>query len=135
MLVVLTWADASTLDAETSDLLDQYTQQGGNILVLPAVDAREVAGQTIEIFLPPFLEGVVMALSAVHANSQKGLADRLCQVVGGSHGTKKIRGSDLGGIAGCGQQLADPLVVGSIRGNLPTQPTMKFEGPTFTQIL
>ena len=45
MLVVLTWADASTLDAETSDLLEQYTQQGGNILVLPAVDARESAGQ------------------------------------------------------------------------------------------
>ena len=45
MLVVLTWADASSLDAETSDLLDQYTQQGGNILVLPAVDARELAGQ------------------------------------------------------------------------------------------
>jgi hypothetical protein len=45
MLVVLTWADASMLDAETSDLLDQYTQQGGNILVLPAVDASELTGQ------------------------------------------------------------------------------------------
>jgi hypothetical protein len=41
MLVVLTWADASTLDEQTSVLLDQYTQQGGNILVLPAVDASE----------------------------------------------------------------------------------------------
>ncbi|MDE0840042.1 MAG: VWA domain-containing protein, partial [Kiritimatiellae bacterium] len=45
MLVVLTWADASMLDAETSDLLDQYTQRGGNILVLPAVDASELTGQ------------------------------------------------------------------------------------------
>ncbi len=45
MLVVLTWADASMLDAETSDLLDQYTQQGGNILVLPAVDASEATGE------------------------------------------------------------------------------------------
>ena len=44
MLVVLTWADASTLDEQTGTLLDQYTQQGGNILVLPAVDARELAG-------------------------------------------------------------------------------------------
>ncbi len=45
MLVVLTWADASSLDAETSELLDQYTQQGGNLLVLPAVDASELTGQ------------------------------------------------------------------------------------------
>ena len=46
MLVVLTWADASTLDEQTSTLLDQYTQQGGNILVLPAVDAGELAGES-----------------------------------------------------------------------------------------
>jgi hypothetical protein len=45
MLVVLTWADASTLDEETSALLDQYAQKGGNILVLPAVDASESTGQ------------------------------------------------------------------------------------------
>ena len=45
MLVVMTWADASTLDEETSALLDQYTQQGGNILVLPAVDASEATGE------------------------------------------------------------------------------------------
>ena len=45
MLVVMTWADASTLDDQTSALLDQYTQQGGNLLVLPADAARELAGQ------------------------------------------------------------------------------------------
>ena len=45
MLVVLTWADASSLDEETSALLDQYTQRGGNILVLPAEDASESTGQ------------------------------------------------------------------------------------------
>ncbi len=45
ILVVLTWADASTLDEGTSALLDQYTQRGGNILVLPAVDASESTGQ------------------------------------------------------------------------------------------
>ena len=42
-LVVLTWSQASTLDTETSALLDQYTQQGGNILVLPAVDSTEAS--------------------------------------------------------------------------------------------
>ncbi len=45
MLVVLTWASAAALDAATSALLDQYTQQGGNLLVLPAIDARQVAGK------------------------------------------------------------------------------------------
>ena len=45
MLVVMTWADALTLDEETSALLDQYTLRGGNILVLPAVDASESTGQ------------------------------------------------------------------------------------------
>lgn len=45
MLVVLTWADASSLDEDTSALLDEYTQRGGNLLVLPAVDARESTGQ------------------------------------------------------------------------------------------
>ena len=45
MLVVMTWADASTLDDQTSALLDQYTQQGGNLLVLPADAARELPGQ------------------------------------------------------------------------------------------
>ena len=46
MLVVLTWADARALDQETNALLDQYTQQGGNILVLPAVDANESTGES-----------------------------------------------------------------------------------------
>jgi len=41
MLVVLTWAAASALDAPTSALLNQYTQQGGNLLLLPAVNAGE----------------------------------------------------------------------------------------------
>ena len=48
MLVVLTWADVSTLDEETSELLDQYTQQGGNILVLPAVDAGGLAAGELD---------------------------------------------------------------------------------------
>lgn len=38
MLVVLTWTAASTLDGPTSGLLDQYTRQGGNLLVLPEVN-------------------------------------------------------------------------------------------------
>jgi hypothetical protein len=46
MLVVLTWADASTLDEETNALLDQYTLGGGNILILPAVDASKSTSQT-----------------------------------------------------------------------------------------
>ena len=46
MLVVLTWSDASTLDQETSALLDQYTLGGGNILILPAVDASKTPSQT-----------------------------------------------------------------------------------------
>ena len=46
MLVVMTWADARALDDQTSTLLDQYTQQGGNILVLPAVDAGESTGES-----------------------------------------------------------------------------------------
>ncbi len=45
MLVVLTWATASALDAPTSALLDQYTQQGGNLLLLPAVDAGKSVGK------------------------------------------------------------------------------------------
>ena len=46
MLVVLSWSDASTLDQETSALLDQYTLGGGNILILPAVDASKTPSQT-----------------------------------------------------------------------------------------
>lgn len=45
MLVVLTWADALNLDEGTSALLDQYTQRGGNLLVLPALDSGESTGQ------------------------------------------------------------------------------------------
>jgi hypothetical protein len=45
MLVVLTWASASALDAPTSALLDQYTQQGGNLLLLPAVNAGKSVGK------------------------------------------------------------------------------------------
>ena len=45
MLVVMTWATASSLDAPTSALLDQYTQQGGNLMVLPAVDGGKSAGK------------------------------------------------------------------------------------------
>ena len=45
MLVVMTWATASSLDAPTSALLDQYTQQGGNLMVLPAVDGGKSDGK------------------------------------------------------------------------------------------
>ena len=45
MLVVMTWSTASSLDAPTSALLDQYTQQGGNLMVWPAVDGGKSAGK------------------------------------------------------------------------------------------
>ena len=45
MLVVMTWATASSLDAPTNALLDQYTQQGGHLMVLPAVDGGKSAGK------------------------------------------------------------------------------------------
>jgi len=45
MLVAMTWTTASSLDAPTSALLDQYTQQGGNLMVLPAVDGGKSAGK------------------------------------------------------------------------------------------
>jgi len=45
MLVVMTWSTASSLDAPTSASLDQYTQQGGNLMVLPAVDGGKSAGK------------------------------------------------------------------------------------------
>jgi hypothetical protein len=45
MLVVMTWGTASSLDAPTSALLDQYTQQGGNLMVLPAVDGGKLSGK------------------------------------------------------------------------------------------
>jgi hypothetical protein len=45
MLVVMTWETASSLDAPTSALLDQYTLQGGNLLVLPAVDGGPSTGK------------------------------------------------------------------------------------------
>ena len=41
MLVVLKWSDVCALDAKTDALLQKYTQDGGNLLVLPAVtDAK-----------------------------------------------------------------------------------------------
>ena len=52
ILVVLTWAAAAALDPATSALLDQYTQQGGNLMVLPAIDADHVA-----LKVPPWLAG------------------------------------------------------------------------------
>ena len=70
MLVVLTWADASTLDEETSALLDQYTQQGGNILVLPAVDASESTGQA-----PPWLGAKRGSLKSVPISVPLHVAD------------------------------------------------------------
>jgi hypothetical protein len=45
MMVVLTWATATTMDAQTSTLLDQYTQQGGNLLLLPDVNAGKSIGK------------------------------------------------------------------------------------------
>ena len=44
MLVVLKWSDACALDAETDDLLQQYTRQGGNLLVVPAVAGEKPSG-------------------------------------------------------------------------------------------
>lgn len=46
MLVVMTWATALSLDAPTNALLDQYTQLGGNLMVLPAVDGGKSAGKS-----------------------------------------------------------------------------------------
>ncbi len=46
MLVVLTWAQAATLDGETNTLLDEYAKQGGNILVLPSVDSDKAPTKT-----------------------------------------------------------------------------------------
>lgn len=63
MLVVLTWADASSLDEGTSALLDQYTQRGGNILVLPAEDASESTGQA-----PAWLGAKLEPLKSVPAS-------------------------------------------------------------------
>jgi hypothetical protein len=71
MLVVMTWADASTLDQETSALLDQYTQQGGNILVLPAVDASESTGQA-----PPWLGAKRGSLKSVPISVPLHVADQ-----------------------------------------------------------
>jgi hypothetical protein len=70
MLVVMTWADASTLDEETSALLDQYTQQGGNILVLPAVDSSESTGQA-----PPWLGAKRGSLKSVPISVPLHVAD------------------------------------------------------------
>jgi len=44
MLVVLKWSDACALDGKTDDLLEQYTRQGGNLLVLPAVAGDKPSG-------------------------------------------------------------------------------------------
>jgi hypothetical protein len=71
MLVVMTWADASTLDEETIALLDQYTQQGGNILVLPAVDASESTGQA-----PPWLGAKRGSLKSVPISVPLHVADQ-----------------------------------------------------------
>jgi len=44
MLVVLKWSDACALDGKTKDLLEEYTRQGGNLLVLPAVAGKKPSG-------------------------------------------------------------------------------------------
>ena len=60
MLVVMTWATASSLDAPTSAVLDHYTQQGGNLMVLPAVDGGQSAGKP-----PAWLEANLAPLQSV----------------------------------------------------------------------
>ena len=44
MLVVLKWSNACALDANTDKLLEKYTQEGGNLLVLPAVAGAKPSG-------------------------------------------------------------------------------------------
>jgi hypothetical protein len=44
MLVVLKWSDACALEGKTDDLLEEYTRQGGNLLVLPAVAGKKPSG-------------------------------------------------------------------------------------------
>jgi hypothetical protein len=76
MLVVLTWADASTLDAETSDLLEQYTQQGGNILVLPAVDAGELDASELTGQAPAWLGAKLEPLKSLPISVPLRVADQ-----------------------------------------------------------
>jgi len=76
MLVVLTWADASTLDAETSDLLEQYTQQGGNILVLPAVDAGELDASELTGQAPAWLGAKLEPLKSLPFSVPLRVADQ-----------------------------------------------------------
>jgi len=44
MLVVLKWPDACALDGKTDALLEEYTREGGNLLVLPAVRGEKPSG-------------------------------------------------------------------------------------------
>jgi hypothetical protein len=74
--VVLTWADASTLDAETSDLLEQYTQQGGNILVLPAVDAGELDASELTGQAPAWLGAKLEPLKSLPISVPLRVADQ-----------------------------------------------------------
>jgi len=48
MLVVLKWSDACALDGKTDELLQKYTQEGGNLLVLPAVAGAGPSGNPPE---------------------------------------------------------------------------------------
>lgn len=45
VLVVLKWSNACALDGKTSELLEAYTRQGGNLLVLPAAAGQEPSGK------------------------------------------------------------------------------------------
>jgi hypothetical protein len=71
MLVVLTWAEALTLDGELSAMLDQFTQQGGNVLVLPAVDASESNGDA-----PAWLGAKLEPLKSVPVSVPLRVADQ-----------------------------------------------------------
>jgi len=45
LLVVLTWSDACALDTKTAELLETYTRQGGNLLILPTVAGPQPSGK------------------------------------------------------------------------------------------
>ena len=75
MLAVLTWADASSLDEETSALLNQYTQQGGNILILPAVDASE-SNDELTGKAPAWLEAKLEPLKSMPISVPLRVADQ-----------------------------------------------------------
>jgi hypothetical protein len=70
VLVVLKWSDACALDGKTADLLETYTRQGGNLLVLPAVAGPEPTGKP-----PAWLGAGVEALKVLPTAVSLAVAD------------------------------------------------------------